>query len=75
MLRVREFLQKLDYKLDKAFPVWPGFVAVNKDDMQGYFEKIDSLVPEDIKEAERILKSCDDMVIVICRCGFIKESF
>ena len=62
-LKVKELLAKLNYKLEKAPHILPGRVLVKYEEFEHSIDRIIAHLPEDIKEAERILKRCDDMVV------------
>lgn len=54
-LKVKELLYKANYLLDSCTPVFPGFALIKRGQMEKLLDKLDASIPEDIKEAERIL--------------------
>lgn len=62
-LRINELLERANYMLDKAFQIMPGRIIIRSDAMEGILDRINASIPEDIKEAERILKRRDEIII------------
>lgn len=60
-LRIKELLGKANFLLDKGFHIMPGFVLIRNAEMEATLDRIDASIPEDIKEAEMILKRRDEM--------------
>ena len=60
-LRVSQLIQEGHTILDNKFEVL-GRVVINRDDFQDLLNRIDSLLPEEIKNAEIILKRYDDII-------------
>lgn len=60
-LRVSQLIQEGHEILDHKFDVF-GYVLLNREEIQDIFNKIDSLLPEEIKNAEIILKRYDDII-------------
>ena len=54
-LKVKELLLGANYLLDKCFPIFPGYAVIKRGRMERLLDKLDASIPEDIKEAERIL--------------------
>lgn len=55
-LRIKELLGRANLILDKGFHFLPGFVMVKSSEMEAILDRIDASIPEDIKEAESILR-------------------
>ena len=62
-LRVNELLERANMVLDKGFHIMPGMVVIRSSDMEGLLDRINASVPEDIKEAEMILKHRDEIIV------------
>lgn len=62
-LRINELLERANILLDKGFHIMPGFVTIKSAAMEGLLDRISASVPEDIKEAEMILKRRDEIII------------
>lgn len=62
-LRINELLERANILLDKGFHIMPGFVTIRSSSMEGLLDRINASVPEDIKEAEMILKRRDEIII------------
>jgi len=61
-LKVKELLLRANYLLDKCFPIMPGYAVIKRGKMERILDKLDASVPEDIKEAERILNRKDQIM-------------
>ena len=62
-LRINELLERANILLDKGFHIMPGFVTIRSSAMEGLLDRINASIPEDIKEAEMILKRRDEIII------------
>ena len=62
-LRINELLERANILLDKGFHIMPGYVTLKSSNMEGLLDRISASVPEDIKEAEMILKRRDEIII------------
>ena len=62
-LRIKELLGRANLILDKGFHFLPGFVMVKSSEMEAILDRIDASIPEDIKEAESILRRREEMQI------------
>ena len=62
-LKVKELLLRANYVLDKCFPIMPGYAVIKRGKMERILDKLDASVPEDIKEAERILSRKDQIML------------
>ncbi len=60
-LRIKELLGKANYLLERGFHFIPGFVMLKTAEMEATLDRIDASIPEDIKEAELILKRRDEI--------------
>lgn len=60
-LRIKELLGKANFLLDKGLHIMPGFVIIRNAEMEATLDRIDASIPEDIKEAEIILKRRDEI--------------
>ena len=60
-LRVSHLIDEAEEMLDNKFRVGSYCLMVNTDDIQDILDKIKSILPEDIKTAEMILKRRDDI--------------
>lgn len=60
-LRIKELLGKANFLLDKGLHIMPGFVIIRNAEMEATLDRIDASIPEDIKEAEIILRRRDEM--------------
>lgn len=60
-LRVSHLIDEAEDMLDNKFRVGSYCLMVNTDDIQDILDKIKSILPEDIKTAEMILKRRDDI--------------
>ena len=60
-LRLQELLGRANLLLDKGFHVLPGFVVIKNADMEALLDRIDASIPEDIKEAESILRRREEL--------------
>jgi len=54
-LKVKDLLYRANALLDKCMPIFPGFAIIKQGQMEKILDKLDASIPEDIKEAERIL--------------------
>ena len=61
-LRINELLEKANFLLDKGFHIGPGYVVIKSSPMEALLDRIDASIPEDIKEAEIILRRRDEIV-------------
>ena len=61
-LKVKELLLRANYLLDKCFPIMPGYAVIKRGKMERILDKLDASVPEDIKEAERILSRKEQLM-------------
>ncbi len=62
-LRIKELLGKANFILDKGFHLMPGFVFLRSAEMEATLDRIEASIPEDIKEAEMILRRRDEMLL------------
>lgn len=62
-LRIKELLGRANLILDKGFHFLPGFVMVKSSEMEAILDRIDASIPEDIKEAESILRRKEEIQI------------
>ena len=62
-LRVKELLGRANLILDKGFHFIPGYVMIKSSDMEAILDRIDASVPEDVKEAESILRRREEIQI------------
>ena len=62
-LRIKELLGRANLILDKGFHLLPGFVMVKSSEMEAILDRIDASIPEDIKEAESILRRREEIQI------------
>lgn len=62
-LRIKELLGRANLILDKGLHILPGFVIVKSSDMEAVLDRIDASIPEDIKEAESILRRREELQI------------
>ena len=62
-LRIKELLGRANLILDKGFHFLPGFVMVKSSEMEAILDRIDASIPEDIKEAESILRRREEIQI------------
>ncbi len=62
-LRIKELLGRANLILDKGFHFLPGFVMVKSSEMEALLDRIDASIPEDIKEAESILRRREEIQI------------
>lgn len=60
-LRIKELLGKANFLLDKGLHIMPGFVIIRNAEMEATLDRIDASIPEDIKEAEMILRRRDEI--------------
>lgn len=60
-LRIKELLGRANLILDKGFHFLPGFVMVKSSEMEAILDRIDASIPEDIKEAESILRRREEI--------------
>lgn len=60
-LRIKELLGIANAILDKGFHFLPGFVMVKSSEMEAVLDRIDASIPEDIKEAESILRRREEI--------------
>lgn len=60
-LRVSQLIQEGHTLLENKFEVL-GHIVVNRDEVQDILNRIDSLLPEEIKNAEIIIKRYDDII-------------
>lgn len=60
-LRIKELLGKANFLLDRGFHLLPGYVLIRNAEMEATLDRIDASIPEDIKEAEMILKRRDEL--------------
>ncbi len=61
-LRISELLEKADILMDKGIPIMPGYVIIKSSTMDGLLDRIKAAIPDDIKEAEMILKRRDEII-------------
>ncbi len=61
-LKIKELLVRANILLDKCFPIMPGYAVIKRGKMERILDKLDASVPEDIKEAERILNRKDQIM-------------
>ncbi len=62
-LRIKELLGRANLILDKGFHFLPGYVMVKSSEMESILDRIDASIPEDIKEAESILRRREEIQI------------
>ncbi len=62
-LRIKELLGKANFLLDKGFHLMPGIVVLKSSEMEATLDRIDASIPEDIKEAEMILRRRDEILL------------
>jgi vacuolar-type H+-ATPase subunit E/Vma4 len=62
-LRIKELLGRANLILDKGFHFLPGYVMIKSSDMEAILDRIDASVPEDVKEAESILRRREEIQI------------
>ncbi len=62
-LRIKELLGRANLILDKGIHFLPGFVMVKSSEMEAILDRIDASIPEDIKEAESILRRREEIQI------------
>ena len=62
-LRIKELLGRANFLLDKGWHIIPGFVTIKSSDMEGILDRIDASIPEDIKEAESLLRRREEIQI------------
>lgn len=62
-LRIKELLGRANLILDKGIHLLPGFVMVKSAEMEAILDRIDASTPEDIKEAESILRRREEIQI------------
>ena len=62
-LRIKELLGRANSILDNGFHLLPGFVMVKSSEMEAILDRIDASIPEDIKEAESILRRREEIQI------------
>ena len=62
-LRIKDLLGRANFILDKGFHFLPGFVMVKSSEMEAIIDRIDASIPEDIKEAESILRRREEIQI------------
>ena len=55
--------QLSNFLLDKGWHIIPGFVTIKSSDMEGILDRIDASIPEDIKEAESLLRRREEIQI------------
>ncbi len=60
-LRIKELLGKANFLLERGFHLIPGFVFLRTAEMEETLDRIDASIPEDIKEAELILRRRDEI--------------
>ena len=61
-MKVNDLLYRANALLDKCMPIFPGFAVIKQGQMEKLLDKIDASIPEDIKEAERILGRKDQIL-------------
>ena len=61
-LKVKELLLRANCLLEKCFPILPKYVVLNRGKMEKILDKLDASIPEDIKEAERILSRKEQLL-------------
>ena len=61
-LKVKELLLRANYLLDKCFPIMPGYAVIQRGKMERILDKLDASIPEDIREAERLLNRKDQII-------------
>ena len=62
-LRIKDLLGRANFVLDKGLYLLPGFVLIKSSDMETLLDRIDASIPEDIKEAESILRRREEIQI------------
>ena len=62
-LRIKELLGRANLILDKGIHFLPGFVMVKSSEMEAILDRIDASIPEDIKDAENILRKREEIQI------------
>lgn len=62
-LRIKELLGRAYSILDNSFHFLPGFVTIKSTKMEDILDRIDASIPEDIKEAESILRRREEIQI------------
>ena len=62
-LRIKDLLGRANFVLDKGLHLLPGFVLIKSSDMETLLDRIDASIPEDIKEAESILRRREEIQI------------
>ena len=62
-LRIKELLSRANDRLDKGLHILPGFVVIKSSEMEALLDRINASIPEDIKEAESILRRRDELQI------------
>ena len=60
-LRLQELLGRANLMLDKGFHIMPGFVIIKSSDMEDLLDRMDASIPEDVKEAESILRRREEL--------------
>jgi len=61
VLRTDGFIARANEMVEHAFS-FGGFVLLKQQDMFAMIDRIDGAIPEDVKEAERVLKRRDDII-------------
>ncbi len=60
-LRIKELLGKANFLLENGLHILAGFVVIRSAEMEALLDRIDASIPEDIKEAELILRRRDEI--------------
>ena len=60
-LRTDEFIQRANNMINNAFS-FAGFVILKEDKITALIDRINGAIPEDVKEAERILRRREDII-------------
>lgn len=60
-LRTDEFIKRANDMIDTAIS-FAGFIILKRDHIEDLIDRIDGAIPEDIKEATRILRRKDDII-------------
>lgn|SRR5574344_682140 len=61
--RLSELLGRANLILDKGLHIIPGFVIIKSSHMESVLDRIDASIPEDVKEAELVLRRRDEIQI------------
>lgn len=60
-LRLQELLGRANLMIDKGFHIMPGWVVIKSSDMEDLLDRMDASIPEDVKEAESILRRREEI--------------